>query len=543
MPYREDNDVPRAGGALEVPGETVDREVGAARSPDHGGDDAAGRGAVAAFVVALVVGAVVRAWQLAGRGPSVWNDSTDFLTSAESGWLSVELWAGSRTAAVPLLLKLVGGDWLAYVRVQMALSAACWAALASSVAVVTPPSRRGWARGVSVAAVVALSIAFPVAMWERSVLSETLGLATLALLAAATVQLARGVTGWRVAGVAVALALWLLTRDSHTSVALVAAGALGIWLLVAVRQGLGTPRVRTLLAVLACCAGGLGLLAGASSSQGERHVLPLFNVYKTRILPYPDRVAWFADAGMPQSERFVGRGALVASADPGEAPMMHVGHEDPEFSELVDWVAADGRTALVRWMVTHPTYVFGEPWRDPERTFNNAEGDRGSYAPDDMRTVPVVTELVVPSRPLALAVAAVVAVVGVRRRWWRSPALVAGAAWVALAGPHALVAWHSDGMETARHLMVPVVQMHLGVVLMCVGAFAAALAESRPRASGPQLPGKAADVADVADDEEGDGAVDAGRAGSEVRDAEVEVGRVEAAVGLDDLAGDVGTGG
>jgi hypothetical protein len=49
--------------------------------------------------------------------------------------------------------------------------------------------------------------------------------------------------------------------------------------------------------------------------------------------------------------------------------------------------------------------------------------------------------------------------------WWNdsAPLLVVGAATVALALPHALVSWHSDGMETARHLMVPTLQLYLGL--------------------------------------------------------------------------------
>ena len=35
--------------------------------------------------------------------------------------------------------------------------------------------------------------------------------------------------------------------------------------------------------------------------------------------------------------------------------------------------------------------------------------------------------------------------------------------------PHGVVAWHSDGMETARHLVVPALQFHLGVLLLLVG--------------------------------------------------------------------------
>src|SRR5690606_36864566 len=53
------------------------------------------------------------------------------------------------------------------------------------------------------------------------------------------------------------------------------------------------------------------------------------------------------------------------------------------------------------------------------------------------------------------------------RRW--TPALVTGAAGVALAAVHGLVAWHGDGMETARHLVVPALQLRVGVLLLAVG--------------------------------------------------------------------------
>ena len=58
-----------------------------------------------------------------------------------------------------------------------------------------------------------------------------------------------------------------------------------------------------------------------------------------------------------------------------------------------------------------------------------------------------------------------------------------------LALPHGAVAWHSDGMETARHLVVPALQLHLGVLLMVIGLLPAAARSTpggaeRPRATG-----------------------------------------------------------
>jgi len=98
-----------------------------------------------------------------------------------------------------------------------------------------------------------------------------------------------------------------------------------------------------------------------------------------------------------------------------------------------------------------------------------ALGDRSFYAPADLREVSLVTDVLVPSRVVAIVVAAALGGWAVRRGRWRSPLVLAGAAAVALAVPHTVVSWHSDGMETARHLVVPVLQLYLGALLVVTG--------------------------------------------------------------------------
>ena len=266
------------------------------------------------FVGSAVVLAAVRTWQIAGRDHVWWPDSAAFLASARTGLFSLERWAGPRTAAAPLLLSLVRFEPRAYVQWQAAIAVVCWAALAASVWTVMGEGRARW---LGAPAVVAFSCTVPVTMWERSVLSESLAASTLALTVAAAVQLARGVNGRRVAAVLAASALWLLTRDSHASVVLVAAVALGAGLGVAWwrdrrrrrrdADGAGEcGRAARVLALLACWLFALGALAWVAAQHGDRYAFPLRNVFEVRVLPYPDRVAWFADHGMPEADRFVG---------------------------------------------------------------------------------------------------------------------------------------------------------------------------------------------------------------------------------------------
>ena len=425
-----------------------------------------------AFVALAGLVALTRVWQIEGRGVLWWNDSADFLASARTGLFSLERWAGPRTAAAPLILSLARFEPRTYVTWQAAVAAVCWGALAFAVWTVVGGR---WARWIAALAVVAFSCTVPVMMWERSVLSESLAASTLALTLAACLRLAQGVTGPRVAAVLAALALWLLTRDTHASVALVAAVALAVGLVAAARRGIGGPDDPSagrfsLLIVVACGLFILGVFALAAASYGNRYAYPLRNVFEVRVLPYPDRVAWFADHGMPQAERFVGPDALEPVVNGGQAPVTYVADDDPTLQEWLAWVQRDGRRALATWVATHPAYLVTEPMRNPERTFNNALGDRSYYAPLDQREVPLVTDVLAPSPLVALAVAFVVAAWATLRRRWLSPLLLVGAVTVALAVPHGLVSWHSDGMETARHLFVPVLQVHLGVLLMLIGA-------------------------------------------------------------------------
>jgi hypothetical protein len=431
------------------------------------------------FLASAAALAAVRAWQLVGREAVWWNDSADFVASAHTGLFSVERWAGPRTAAAPLVVSLARFAPRTYVSWQAAIAVACWAALATSVWSVGA----GRARWVGPLAVVAFACTVPVTMWERSVLSESLAASTLALTLAAVLQLARGVTARRVVAVLAASVLWLITRDSHAAVVLIAAVAVGVGLVVAEWRGRGRPaddgskaRDRAVggLILLACWLFALGGVAWVAASHGHRYVYPLRNVFEARVLPYPDRVAWFADHGMPQADRFTGPDAPEPAVRAGgDAPVVYVADDEPDMQEWRAWVAQHGRGLLAAWMATHPAYLVTEPLRDPERTFNNAEGERSFYAPADQRTLPLVTDVLVPHRWAALTVVVAVAAWATRRRRWRSPLLLVGAGTVALALPHALISWHTDGMETARHLMMPALQLYLGALLMVLGVLGA----------------------------------------------------------------------
>ena len=431
--------------------------------------------AAVVFAGAALAGALVRGWQVLGTPTQRWNDTADFLASSRASWWSQELWVGSRPPLVPLVLKLVGGDLRLFIAFQSLVAALCWSALAAAVWAVV-----GGRRGPYVAAglILAFSLTVPVVMWDQSALSESLAVSLLALTVAAGLQVAAGPSRWAVVNLLAVTVVWLMVRDSPAVVVLLGGAVLVGMLAVrygrARRRGDAGPALRTPVAALAAGALVLGLAATAASSHGQRHLYPLRNVLEVRVLPYPERVRWFADHGMPQAGEFVGDDARRPVEEAGRAPVIFIRDGDSDLGPWFAWLAEDGRATFSRWIVTHPWYVLDEPFRTPERTFNNAAGDRSFYASPQQRRVPLVDRLLAHRTWFAGAVALVAVGYAIGRRRV-TPALVTGAVTAALAVPHGLVAWHLDGMETARHLVVPMLQFHLGVLLVVIGLLPAAV--------------------------------------------------------------------
>ena len=418
---------------------------------------------VTLYAVAALVGLWARAWQLAGHRAMTWQDSHDYLTSSKSSWFGLDLWAGPRTPAIPVLFKLVGGDGQNAMALQVVLAALCWAALATAVAAALPAGGRRWA---AAALVVGVSLTWRTTMWDQSLLSETVALAFLALVLGAVLQFVRHPTPRWGGAVVGSAALWVSVRDAP-SVALLAGTAILVVVLV-----VGRPHPSQRATVLAATAAGLAvvaLLTMLAAQHGKRSVQPVEHVFSVRVLPYPDRVDWFADHGMPLADEIAALGPPAYPVPTGP-PVVGV-PEDPPFDRWHDWVRSSGQATFARWMVTHPGYVVAEPLERPERAYNNAEGNLEFYRLPDFEPVPLVGVLSVRTAWLLpvglLTVAALI--------WFdrlRSPFGSAALALLVTAGPHGLAAWHSDGMETARHLVVPGMQVRLAVVLLAVGLLA-----------------------------------------------------------------------
>jgi hypothetical protein len=393
----------------------------------------------------------------------VWQDSAGYQTSA--------FWGGIRPPVAPALWFLTGSP-RAYVVTQTIIAVLAWCFLGWTVALAVG---RGWRCVLAGAVVLAFASTMPVVLWDRSVLSESLSFSALAMVFATAIWVGRRVTWPRVAALVVAAAALALVRDSLIWMVL----GLGLGIIVYVVVHRSVLEVGVLGAALIV----VSTVALVGQGEANRNVDNIDHVYFVRIFPYPDRVKWFADHGMPDAAR-IREYAAGAKPARGEPKVVGLASNDPSVRPLLRWLRSGSATrAYLEYVALHPWYVFAEPLREPERTFNNADGRLAFYAAPD-RTDLAVLDAVFDPGPIVVALAAAVAVAvavrrGVgRRRWWQLVAVLGVLGLVEM-----LVAWHGDGTETLRHGIEGSVAVRLAVVVMLVTAALVPRARARAAAT------------------------------------------------------------
>ena len=405
--------------------------------------------------------------------PLVWNDSTVYAAMAHRSVWSGAFWGGPRPPLLPLVLKVVGGP-TALVTTQAVVAALAWGTLAWTVGRLMAP---GWQRVAAAFLVLGFATTVPVALWNRSELSESLSMSLLALVFAGFIWTVRRATWPRVAATALACLGFAGTRDAQVWTVGILALATGAYALVATV----THRRSALRAgVLALCLLGAVVLCEWGALSSQRTTPDTADVLVVRVFPFPGRVAWFAAHGMPQAER-IDRLAADSLAAAGQAKVVGFSLHGPAFRPFERWLRNEGGHTYLLWLVTHPWYVLSEPLQRPERAFNFARGDIDFYAPVTDPAGSPLTGLLWPPLLELLALSAVTLYLGIVSEAWRTPPwrVVVVLTLVGMAGM--LVAWHGDGQEVTRHTVEGFTEVRLGVwILFAVGLLSLPVFDGSP---------------------------------------------------------------
>ena len=408
----------------------------------------------------LALFAAFRFWQALLSPQGIWQDSYSYEAVASRLLLSTAFWAGSRPPLAPFLWKLTGTP-TSFVASQTALAVIAWGFLAVTVGGLV---KSGWRRLLATCAVLAFACTLPVTEWDWSVLSESLALASLVAIFAFSIRYVRTTGLPDAAGLLCAAAAFALARDEDIwTVGLVGIATVVVTLVAwRIASKMNRRRIGKLgvVGVMLLC---LALLIEIPAVTSQRDVTNVTDNLAVRIFPYPSRVAWFADRGMPDASE-IDRVASASVTVPGTAPVVGIPLQTTEFAPLNQWISADGARIYTLWLLEHPDFLLGDPFVSPTQTFNDANGHIGFYAAPDRLSTAVLDRILFPGLWGELITLAVALALAWRRNAWRREVWVL-AVLGALGPVSMLLAWQGDGQEVTRHMVVGSVQTRLAVLL------------------------------------------------------------------------------
>lgn len=413
---------------------------------------------ISRWAVPLALYAAYRLAMAASLEPRHLGDSPDYLAGPSL--------AGSHAPFTSWFYALLAESVPAIVLAQSLVSVAAWTFLAWSVARAV---RARWLRGPAAGLVLLFGASDPIVQWEGSVLSESLSLSLLALVAACALLLTERWTRPRTGLLVASSAAWALTRDQNAFVLLAVAAAIVI--LAALRRA-----PRRVLGIAAAFAAVVAVTTASGVISGRlAHPNLFYNTMARRILTEPARVEWFKAHGMPVSPALLRLAGAWATAE-GSAF-----YTDPELVSFRGWVAKAGRRTLLLYLATHPGASFAEPVAEGYRMLSPPDppelgGAPGLsyYRPIDFATpMPLLSAATYPwSTPLLWLMAGVAFLAalasavryGARAAWW-VPLCLVGTSF-----PYLALVWWSGSLEVGRLGLMPAVQLRLGVWILFVFA-------------------------------------------------------------------------
>ncbi len=360
----------------------------------------------------------------ASQSPVVWPDSEAYLAGSPA-----------RLPVYSSLARVMGDSYL-LICFQFLLSLGAWVVLGFVVAGIP---------GLLLA--VLLSLAWPVTLWNHTVLSESLSISLFAAALAATIWLVKKWTRRRFVVWCLLVVLYSFTRSTNVFM-------LPFFIVPFVLRGKRQMIITAGVAALVLFSWGVyGKTVGSSLRETS-----LLNVYLNRIMHDNSRLIYFVDRGMPVDMTIM---SFVDRKSASNKEEMFAA--SPPFA---DWFRKRGAPSYRSWLLSG-TLSFTQAWGVMADNVNYPypEYDNGMQKRSFSRLADFYYNIVY--LPwwlwLAGALAPLVSFVVLKRLTPESllvPALMAGAY------VQAYVGYHGDATEMARHCILALIGYKTAFLLM-----------------------------------------------------------------------------
>jgi hypothetical protein len=225
----------------------------------------------------------------------------------------------------------------------------------------------------------------PATEWNSVLLSEPISLAFFVILFSLSIELVARlsneapvlslVTKVLMGFWGLVLILWVFSRDTNAYLLPVFCAALSVLLIFRRPLKLAASFSIHALLVTFVLLGALFVFHNVTSQHSGRWINPFFNNMLDYVFPYPDRLAFFENKGMPVTEEVL---ALRNSR----------GNEDGFFAipELMDWTQTRGASTYVQFLLNFPGATFQRFLDDMELMFS--ENRQPFFLPNEEKTTP-----------------------------------------------------------------------------------------------------------------------------------------------------------
>lgn len=291
---------------------------------------------------------------------------------------------GKRPVTLPIFYQLVGYTLQNYSdqaemekvgRTQLGISIISWALLAFSFSLLM---NKYALRFLTFMIIIMMGASINITMWDRLMLSDSLSTSLFALLLAYMICISmiwRNKTSLKlwlqiilvIFCIVIAL-LYSFTRDPNAYFL----GSLGLLMMFGIL--FRSIRKHPLIAGYMVIMFSFFTIFGFQNYlviNSFRDVSSLQHVFVYRFIPDKDRLAFLLDNGMPYDQRFSSYTNLNL-----KELQLQLSIDDPS-GLLMTWIENHGKPVLLKYMISHPTYIFITPLTDLQAMINgNVAGYR-----------------------------------------------------------------------------------------------------------------------------------------------------------------------